>query len=116
MSHISYESSLKRTVRLGRGQEKMKRIVVDSTEGEMSFDEALERARWEVSRVKGISPSETTILAWYDRRSHRSHPEVGCSEGKVVNWAGCAVEEGADTLVDLEGGMYIFLCGSSRKH
>jgi hypothetical protein len=94
----------------------MKKISVDMAYGELAFEEAYEIATGAAARAKGLLPDAMTVVAWYDRRSRRSSPEIGFSEGQVVSWEKSGASRGADVRVDLEGGQYIFLCGSARKH
>ena len=94
----------------------MKKISIDGKWGELGFEEALELAAGAAARAKGLLPDSMTVVAWYDRRSKRSSPEVGFSEGEVVSWEVCGARRGADVKVEIQDGRYVFLCGSSRKH
>jgi hypothetical protein len=94
----------------------MKKIDANDRELGLGFEEACEIATWEAALAKGTSLDGMAVLAWYDRRSRRSSPEVGFDEGQVVNWAASGASRGADVWVELDGGRYIFLCGSSLKH
>lgn len=94
----------------------MKKIEVDLAGCEVGFEEALEMAASEAAQASGTSPEGMTVIAWYDRRSRRSSPEVGFAEGPVVHWERCAVSRGADVWVEFGKESLIVLCGSSRKH
>jgi len=94
----------------------MKKVSVPNPEGEIGLDEACELATYEAARVLGTSAETMGVLAWYDRRSKRSFPEVGFNEEFYVNWEQSAASRGADVRVELEGGNLILLCGSRHKH
>lgn len=94
----------------------MKKTAVREADHVFGFDEASELATLEAARVKGMPASAVRVVAWYDRRSRRSHPEVGVGDGKVVSWERSAASSGADVWVELGDGRYIFLCGSAHRH
>jgi hypothetical protein len=94
----------------------MKRISIDAVWGDLAFEEALDIAAGAAARAKGLLPDAMTVVAWYDRRSKRSSPEVGFSEGEIVNWETCGMSRGADVRVEMGDGAYVFLCGASKKH
>ena len=94
----------------------MKKIEVDLSGCEVGFEEALEMAALEAAQAVGTSPDGMTVVAWYDRRSRRSSPEVGFTGDSVVSWESCAVSRGADVWVEFGEESFIVLCGSSRRH
>ena len=94
----------------------MKKVSIGAQWGNLAFEEAYEIASGAAARAKGLLPDAMTVVAWYDRNSRRSSPEVGFGEGDVVNWEKSGAVHGADVRVEVEDGRYVFLCGSSRKH
>ena len=94
----------------------MKKIEVDLAGCEVGFEEALELAAAEAAYATGQETGGMAVFAWYERRSHRSSPEVGFASGSVVNWEKNAVHRGADVWVEFGEESFIVLCGSSHKH
>lgn len=94
----------------------MKKIEVDLAGCEVGFEEALELAASEAGHATGVPSEGMAVVAWYDRRSHRSSPEVGFTNGSIVNWEKNAVHRGADVWVEFGEESFIVLCGSSHKH
>jgi len=94
----------------------MKKISIEMGEGAIGFEEACDLAALAAARANGTGPADMRVVAWYDRRSKRSFPEVGFSEGPVVSWENSAESCGADVWVEMKGGSYIFLCGSPHRH
>jgi hypothetical protein len=102
--------------RSGRGWQRMKKIEVDMAGYEVSFEEAMDLAPMEAASSMGTSSGEMSVVAWYDRGTRRSSPEVGFTEGLVVNWEKSAAGLGADVWVEFGEESFVVLCGSSRKH
>ena len=94
----------------------MKKIEVDMAGYEVSFEEAMDLAPMEAASSMGTSSGEVSVVAWYDRGTRRSSPEVGFAEGLVVNWEKSAAGLGADVWVEFGEESFVVLCGSSRKH
>lgn len=82
----------------------------------MELKEACQLAACEAARALNTSVENMGVVAWYDRRSKRSYPEVGFSKELCVNWEQLAASRGADIRVELENGNLIVLCGSTSKH
>ena len=94
----------------------MKRSAVDLGGSPVGFQDVCDIAALEAARANALSPDGMTVVAWFDRRSKRSFPEVGFTDGSVVHWENSAASCGAEVRVDVDGGSYVILCGSSRKH
>ncbi len=94
----------------------MKKVCVDLRGSPVGFDDLCDIASLEAARASALSPDGMTVVAWFDSRSKRSFPEVGFTDGSVVHWENSAASCGAEVRVEVDGGNYIILCGSSRKH
>ena len=94
----------------------MRKVEVDMAGCEVSLEEAMDLAPLEAACSVGAHSRDMSVIAWYDRRSRRSSPEVGFTDGLVVNWEKKAAGMGADVWVEFGEESFVVLCGSSRKH